>query len=64
MTDSAETATSELTYEAPDFQVHGLAAIVLSGPTGGGDTGQTGRQENFDAVDPEPEEEDFYGPDW
>lgn len=42
MTDSGCKDSGELVYEAPELEIHKLSAIVMSGATGGGDSGFTG----------------------
>ena len=67
MNDSAGKSTSESVYEPPELEIHPLAAIVMSGATGGGDSGFTGFADGqpFGSDDGDKEdEEDFYSNDW
>lgn len=47
-------------YEAPNFKVQSLSAIVLAGATGGGDSGFTGLPDDSFNDQDGLEEEDFY----
>lgn len=51
-------ASSKCPYEAPDFDCSSLTAIVLAGPTGGGDSGFTGLPD--DGPTGEQAEDDYY----
>ena len=50
----------KLEYGAPEFQAQRLSAIVLSGATGGGDSGFTGLRDDGPSEEDGLEEEDFY----
>ena len=60
--------SGELAYETPELEIHKLSSVVMSGPTGGGDSAQT----RFPDEGPggtgnegeNSEEEDLYGDRW
>ena len=67
MNDSAGKSTSDFAYEAPELEIHPLAAIVMAGATGGGDSGFTefddgqggGGQSSDDPIDDDPFRNDW-----
>ena len=53
-------AATKPAYETPEFILNDLASIVLSGPTGGGDSGQTMLPDVGDGDEHGLDEEDYY----